>query len=181
MANTAAGPPPLEGQIASNLDDGVPFTVTIPFLGVSGPFTSATSDGARLRAADGQAITITPTLIDNPTFRAFADFTSGGPRTGDSALKPNISAPGVSIRSALVGSGNGGTTLSGTSMAAPHVTGVAALVRQAHPSWKKGLFLTSAIANTGAPSGVAGFGISRGGSGLVQPLPAPRTQAVALG
>src|SRR5580765_394744 len=59
-----------------------------------------------------------------------ADFSSGGPRLGDSALKPDITAPGVSIISTAIGTGNQGAALSGTSMASPHVAGVAALTRQ---------------------------------------------------
>ncbi|MGH3072987.1 MAG: S8 family serine peptidase [Gaiellaceae bacterium] len=179
MANNADAFPPLEGKITSNPDDGTPFTVTIPFLGVKGPFTSATSDGAKLRAvADGTSATMTPTPLTNPAFKAFASFSSGGPRTGDSFLKPDITAPGVSIVSTFVGSGNGPATISGTSMASPHVAGVAALTRQAHPKWSVD-DLKAAIVNTGDPAQVVGYRTSRGGTGLVQPAGSTKTQVVA--
>ena len=80
MVNNAAGLPPFEGKITSNPDDGTPFTVTIPFLGVRGPATTATSDGAKLRAKpDGTAVTLTPKDLVNPGFKQFASFSSGGP------------------------------------------------------------------------------------------------------
>ncbi len=63
------------------------------------------------------------------------DFSSEGPARITSALKPDISAPGADIRSADAGSGDGAVVFSGTSMSAPHVSGVMALLRQIHPTW----------------------------------------------
>jgi subtilisin family serine protease len=179
MVNNDTVFPPLEGPITSNPDDGTPFTVTIPFIGVKGPASTATSDGAKLRAvADGTATSMTPTALTNPAFRAFAGFSSGGPRNGDSHLKPDITAPGVSIVSTGVGTGNKAATISGTSMAAPHTAGVAALTVQAHPTWSVE-DIKAAILNTGDPSQILVHRISRGGTGLVQPAKSTTTQVVA--
>jgi minor extracellular serine protease Vpr len=184
MINTDSGFPPVEGQITSNPDTGEAYTVIIPFLGVRGVLgPNPTADGDNLVAAAGGTATLANTALANPGFSSFASFSSAGPRRGDSVLKPDITAPGVSIRSTASGTGNQATVMSGTSMAAPHVSGVAALTRQAHPTWKNG-DLTAAIVNTGNPAAIAGptpYRTSRGGTGLVQPAASTKTQTVATG
>lgn len=189
MVNTDSGYPVFEGPITGSAETG-PFNVTIPFFGVRGVLGPATTaDGDNLITADspqglGGTVTLNNTFLPNPAFSSFASFSSGGPRTGDSGLKPDITAPGVSTVSTLSGSGNGSLTISGTSMASPHVAGVAALVKQAHPTWKQVQEWKAAIVNTGNPSGVAGsapYRTSRGGTGLVQPIPAVNTNVIALG
>ncbi|UUT36532.1 S8 family serine peptidase [Microbacterium elymi] len=109
----------------------------------------------------------------NPGFRHYADFTSGGPRSGDSAVAPDVAAPGVSIRSVAVGTGSGSTVMSGTSMASPHVAGVAALAVQAHPTWSSA-DVASVLTTTADPLKVVGQDNTVGGVGLVDPAASGR-------
>ncbi len=162
MINNGPGYPPFEGNIPG---------VSIPFLGV------LTSDASTLTAS--ATATLASGTLANPGFRAVAGFSSGGPRFGDSHLKPNAAAPGVSILSTFSGSGNEGERLSGTSMASPHVAGVAALVRQANPAWHQRA-LSAAVVQTADPGQLNNFAPRLDGSGLVQPIGATRTQAVAF-
>ncbi|MEU9641394.1 S8 family serine peptidase [Streptomyces sp. NPDC048188] len=77
-------------------------------------------------------------------------FTSAGPRYGDNALKPDLSAPGVGIlaaRSRLAEGTGDYTSMDGTSMATPHIAGVAALLAEEHPDWD-GARLKDALMST---------------------------------
>jgi hypothetical protein len=64
-------------------------------------------------------------------------FSSRGPAAVTHTLKPEISAPGVGISAARSGGrgDNAYLSMSGTSMATPHVAGAGAIVKQAHPTW----------------------------------------------
>ncbi|MEU9093965.1 S8 family serine peptidase, partial [Streptomyces sp. NPDC048428] len=68
-----------------------------------------------------------------------ADFSSMGPLTRSYGLKPDLSAPGVDINAAASQSVPGiegmYQSMSGTSMATPHVAGAAAILKQRHPEW----------------------------------------------
>lgn len=105
-----------------------------------------------------------------------ADFSSRGPGVGN-RLKPDIAAPGVSILAqgydpAATGEARhlGFGQASGTSMAAPHVAGAAALLRQLHPGWsneaiKSALMSTSkyldVFTESGAPAQPLDMGAGR--------------------
>jgi len=78
---------------------------------------------------------------------AMASFTSWGPAP-NMAFKPTISAPGVAIFSSVPG--NQYATYQGTSMAAPHVAGAVAVIKQAHPDWTPEQ-IKQALVNTAEP------------------------------
>ncbi|MEE8418146.1 MAG: S8 family serine peptidase, partial [candidate division Zixibacteria bacterium] len=73
---------------------------------------------------------------NNPNL-PIAGFSSRGPTEctpdGRDTIKPEVSAPGVNVRSSVPGGGYAGGW-SGTSMACPHVAGVVALMREANPN-----------------------------------------------
>ncbi len=87
-----------------------------------------------------------------------APFSSRGPRLGDFAIKPEITAPGVNIIAARAPDGvfppepsnPQYTRLSGTSMATPHTAGAAALLRQKYPAWKPDA-VKAALVSTAMP------------------------------
>jgi subtilisin family serine protease len=94
-----------------------------------------------------------------------ADFSSRGPRSFDGAIKPDIAGPGVDIVAARSsGSAIGAPaadfpdtyqSLSGTSMATPHVAGAATLLAQQHPDWN-GARLKSVLMASAKPDPAAG-------------------------
>ncbi|MBX0328185.1 S8 family serine peptidase [Oscillochloris sp. ZM17-4] len=85
-----------------------------------------------------------------------AAFSSRGPAEGLSAavLKPDLAAPGVSVFAAYANSGGGTPDYaleSGTSMAAPHVSGAAALLAGLHPGWTPGQIQSALMTTALAP------------------------------
>lgn len=166
--------------------------VTIPSVLVSLP------DGNRLKGALAEGVTVA--LF--PGSDTLASFSSRGPRRESvpAGPKPDVAAPGVSITSVQSGIGYSATSgiqatggslavnLSGTSMASPHVAGVMALVRKAHPGWTVAE-LKAAVMNTAgfdvsryAPAGSAPLeGPARVGAGRVDAARAIATEVLAFG
>jgi subtilisin family serine protease len=97
-------------------------------------------------------------------------FSGPGPRIGDYAVKPDIAAPGEGIVSARAPGTPAGdqnpvdanyTALSGTSMAAPHVAGAAAILLQQHPDWSAGQLKPTLMSTAKPTAGVFEQGAGR--------------------
>jgi len=118
-------------------------------------------DGASLRvyldAHGGSApVRIGSTIEDDETGRSgiVTDFSSAGLTNFDDMLKPDVSAPGGQILSSTLPSFTGGSPFAvfdGTSMAAPHVTGAAALLLERHRGWTA-QEVKSALIGTAGPA-----------------------------
>jgi subtilisin family serine protease len=131
------------------------------------------ADGTAIKAyaaSVGSAATATISARDTTPVRApeMAGFSSFGPALagGGDLLKPDITAPGVDVVAAVAPPGNNGNSFdaySGTSMAAPHITGLAALVLQAHPGWSP-MWVKSALMTTASPLDNKGLPIQRSGA-----------------
>lgn len=84
--------------------------------------------------------------------------------------KPDVAAPGTGIVSAGVGAGDGPATMTGTSMSTPHVAGIAALVKEAHPGYSpadiKAAIMNTATHDLKTEDGVV-YSVERVGSGRV--------------
>jgi minor extracellular serine protease Vpr len=119
-------------------------------------------DGANLRAfldAHGGRATFRATPTNNPleiqTGRSgiVTSFSSAGPTNFDHRLKPDVAAPGGAVLSSTLReyAGSDFAVFDGTSMAAPHVSGAAALLIQQHPNWTPQQ-VKSALMTTAGPA-----------------------------
>jgi len=119
-------------------------------------------------------------IRERMTGNVMADFSSRGPfPTVRDWIKPDITAPGVNILAGATPEPNDGSFggffqyLSGTSMSTPHIAGVAALIREAHPDWTPAM-IRSAMMTTARQNVVKEDGVTKAdpfdfGAGHVEP------------
>jgi hypothetical protein len=121
LANNVAGDPP-----SFSFGGPTPFTPA-PTLVIS------QADGARIKANAAAPVTVTVSPANAISLAgSMASTSARGPFMSNSAIKPEIGAPGASV-SANFGTGSGQSAFGGTSGATPMVAGAAALLIQAYP------------------------------------------------
>jgi minor extracellular serine protease Vpr len=115
-------------------------------------------------------------LIDTIT-----DFSSRGPRSIDSLIKPEITGPGANVISAKMGSGSEGVQFSGTSMSGPHIAGVMTLLKQAFPKLTVAQLKAKVLNNSKIMmKGLVHVPVSLQGAGRVQVAQAFKSQVIAM-
>lgn len=124
----------------------------------------------------GTSVSTNPELVDT-----LAASSSRGVHGSLGSVKPDVAAPGTDIVSTGVGTGNGSETMTGTSMATPHVAGIAALVKEAKPNWsaaqQKATIMNTAFHDIKAADALT-YGPQRVGSGRVDALAAVENSIV---
>ncbi len=145
------------------------------------------SDGEKIK----EALKLSEVFVDfkpeekirkDELINTMAEFSSQGPRGFDGLIKPEVTAPGVQIISALAGSGSEGVKFNGTSMATPHIAGVGALLMQYRsdlgPLEIKSTLMNTALVLDDEKGKV--YPVSRQGAGLVQAFKAAQAKFAVL-
>jgi serine protease AprX len=142
VTNNSWGCPPSEGCDAANMEL---IRQAVAAQRAAGIFTTASAGNS----GSGCSTVLDPPAMHDESFSVaalscpgnvcgdtLATFSSRGPVTVDASnrVKPDIAAPGTSVRSATNSSDTAYVSMQGTSMAGPHVAGAVALVLSAVPS-----------------------------------------------
>ncbi len=159
------GPGDPDDAASTAVDNAVKLGITFCIAaGNSGGFYSIGSPGTARLA-------ITVGAVDSSDDLAY--FSSKGPDGRICSIKPEVVAPGVRISSTYLN--NTDETMSGTSMAAPFVTGVCALLKSLHKNWAPAT-IKSAVTTTAVDIGQE---VMAQGAGRIDALNAAEVSAFA--
>src|SRR4051794_28832700 len=167
VVNLSLGEPEVEPSrdLLVRALEGAAAAGVVPVVAAGNDFTDLGFGSVSSPGSAPSAITVAAADARN----VIAGFSSGGPTPLSLQMKPDVTAPGVSILSSLPASQGTFGLLSGTSMATPHVAGAAALLKERHPTWTVAQ-IKSALELTGAPvraSTGAEVPSSREGGGMI--------------
>ncbi|MDL9981135.1 S8 family peptidase [Microbacterium sp. ASV49] len=164
-----------------------PFSAGITGSAVIPVFQLTVGSTAQLQpAADAGTLNVTfdgklalaSSDVDHSLDDTISSFSSRGTHGSIGVVKPDVAAPGDTILSAGIGTGDGALSESGTSMATPHTAGIAALVKNVHPTWTpeqvKADIMNTAGHDVYTEKGQKGavYGPARDGAGRVDALSA---------
>jgi minor extracellular serine protease Vpr len=139
--------------VDNRASDANPIPVPLPIPTA----TIADADGAQVRAllapTNGRAaarLGRVPLQHDHGRGGVVTSFSSGGPTAFGHVLKPDLGAPGGAILSSTMPAFGGPfAVFDGTSMAAPHVSGAAALLLERHPGWQPRAVKSALVSTAG--------------------------------
>jgi len=163
VANMSLGGPaydPLDTAVRNSIASGVTYAIA---AGNDYGLDASQKSPARV----SQALTVAASDIND----VMADFSNGGTLI-------DLFAPGVNITSAWIGSNTATNTISGTSMATPHVAGVAALYLQANPGAAPAT-VNAAIVNNATGGKVSGIFVAGTPNRLLYSLFGPTQPSTA--
>ena len=155
VINLSLGQPEIDPSrdIVARALDGAADAGVVPVVAAGNDFLELGRGSVASPATSAKAITVGAVGVTRG-IPHIADFSSAGPTPLSLRLKPDVSAPGVEVLSSTPT--RNFVPFSGTSMAAPHVAGAVALLRQRHPTWTVAQIKNAILNNTDKMASLTG-------------------------
>ena len=134
-------------DIVARALDGAAAAGVVPVVAAGNDYEEL---GAGSVASPGSSASAITAAAESQSGPFISSFSSGGPTPLSLRMKPDVTAPGEDVLSSVPHRKGLWASLSGTSMASPHVAGAAALLRQRHRGWTVEQ-IKSALVLTGKP------------------------------